>query len=350
MIRPHFGVGLAGGFDVRAVARLTRRIESLGYEDVWIPDERFQRDVYPLLTVAALSSSSLLLGSCVTDPYLRHPMVTAAAAATVDEVSGGRTRVGLGAGLSGFTPLGIQRQRPAVAIREAATVMRQAWSGGAVTFHGEVVRCDGAMLGFPCRPRIPIYIAGRGPRVLQVAGEAGDGVIIGTFASARGLAAALGHVEHGLARSGRHRAEVDVVSWLYVSISDDPEEGLLAVRRAVAVALWGSRPILDQIGITIPAQLREVIDRGIYQLDSSSVDLAASLVPLELTDELAVAGSPNEVCKRLLGLFGMGIDGVGIWLHPPGNAGYDDTLDRLTDVVTQVRRALPAEERGLASA
>jgi 5,10-methylenetetrahydromethanopterin reductase len=344
MTAPHFGLGLAGGFDVAAVATLTRRIEAAGYEDVWIPDERFQRDVYPLLTVAAANSESLVLGTCVTDPYLRHPMVTAAAAATVDEVSKGRVRVGLGAGWSGFTALGIDRRRPAVAIREAVTVMRRAWAGEEVTLEGQVIHCEGALLDFPARARLPIYIAGRGPRILEVAGEIGDGVIIGTFAAKRGLTAALGCVERGLARAGRTRADTDVVSWLYVSIADDPEDALLAVRRAVAVALWGSRPILDQIGISIPARLRDVLDRNTYRLDSAAVELAASLIPLELADELAVAGTSDQVRERLSGIFGMGIDGAAVWLHPPAETSYEDALDGLSEVVAQLRRPATVQE------
>src|ERR1700761_3094700 len=78
-----------------------RLAEEAGYDGLWHADERFFRDCWAGLTVAALSTSRIRLGICVTDPYVRHPALTATAFATVDEISGGRAVLGLGAGISG---------------------------------------------------------------------------------------------------------------------------------------------------------------------------------------------------------------------------------------------------------
>jgi 5,10-methylenetetrahydromethanopterin reductase len=336
---PHFGVGLADGFPIRTVGSLAADVEAKGFDDLWIPDERFERDVFVMLSVAAQRTRRLMLSTCVTDPYIRHPMLTAVAIATLDELTGGRARVALGAGLSGFTALGIERRRPATAIREAIAIMRRAWEGAPVWFDGELLACRGAQLAFPARSDIPVYVAGRGPAVLRAAGELADGVIIGTFSSERTIAAALAQVDRGLARSERTRAALDVTSWLYVAISDDAEQARLAVRRPVAVAVWGSRPILHEIGVRIPRRLEELMDRASYSLSGPALEEAASLVPLELTEDLAVAGTATEVTARLRRILGAGVNGIAGWLHPVPGATYAETLSAFADISAALRLA-----------
>ena len=87
--------------------------EATGYDHFWLADERFFREVYGSLTLVAHHTSRITVGTCVTDPYSRHPALTAMAIATLDEIAGGRAVLGLGAGISGFAELGVKRERPA---------------------------------------------------------------------------------------------------------------------------------------------------------------------------------------------------------------------------------------------
>ena len=77
-------------------AEVARLAEGAGYDHLWLADERFFREVYASLTVAALNTSRITVGTCVTDPYSRHPALTAMAIATLDEISGGRAMLGIG--------------------------------------------------------------------------------------------------------------------------------------------------------------------------------------------------------------------------------------------------------------
>ena len=120
------GALLLGELPAKELASLAHRIEEWGYDYLWLADERFFREVYSSLTLCALNTSRIKLGPCVTDPYSRHPALTAQAIGTLDEISGGRSVLGIGAGISGFTELGIARSRPALAIREAVTLIRLA--------------------------------------------------------------------------------------------------------------------------------------------------------------------------------------------------------------------------------
>src|SRR5262249_47885257 len=76
--------------------RIVRDCEAWGYDYFWHADERFFRDVYANLAVCALETSRIKLGTGVTDPYSRHPALTAMGIATIDELSGGRAVLGIG--------------------------------------------------------------------------------------------------------------------------------------------------------------------------------------------------------------------------------------------------------------
>jgi 5,10-methylenetetrahydromethanopterin reductase len=111
------GLLLLPTYDPARLAALAELAEGTGYDDLWLADERFFREVYASLTLCALSTRRIRLGPCVTDPYSRHPALTAMAIATLDEISTGRAVLGIGAGVSGFRELGVDASRSAVAVR-----------------------------------------------------------------------------------------------------------------------------------------------------------------------------------------------------------------------------------------
>src|SRR5207245_5699809 len=106
-------------------------IEVIGVNRDGRPAERPTLNVYAGLTVTALRTKNVQLGIAVTNPYTRNVGVTAAAAATVDELSGGRVSLGFGAG-GGLGHYGVDRSRPAVAVREAVNVTRPVVAGESV--------------------------------------------------------------------------------------------------------------------------------------------------------------------------------------------------------------------------
>src|SRR6201993_4124416 len=155
---------LLGDAPVAQLVGRARLAEANGYSAVWVADERFYREVYSCLGQIAAHTAKIQLGPCVTDPYSRHPALTAMAIATLDEISGGRAILGIGAGISGFAELGIDRRKSARAIRESIEVIRVLLCGEAVDFEGEVITCKRGRLSFsPPRPTLPIYVASNGP-------------------------------------------------------------------------------------------------------------------------------------------------------------------------------------------
>src|SRR5689334_18056422 len=106
------------------LAERARLAEACGFDAVWVADERFYREVYSVLSQIASATQRIRLGPCVTDPFARHPALTAMAIATLDEISAGRAVLGLGAGVSGFAELDIRPHSRPRAIREAISLTR----------------------------------------------------------------------------------------------------------------------------------------------------------------------------------------------------------------------------------
>ena len=164
---------------VHAVVDAAVHAEAVGCERVWIPDEGISgRECWVTLAAVAAATRRIQLGTGITNAYTRHPGVTAAAVATLDELSGGRAMLGIGAG-GGLTlgPLAIERRAPLTAMRELATTSRALWEGQTVHATGVGGSFHHATLDYG-RADIPIWFAGRGPRVMELGGRFGDGFIL----------------------------------------------------------------------------------------------------------------------------------------------------------------------------
>jgi 5,10-methylenetetrahydromethanopterin reductase len=308
---------------------LAQAAEALGYNYLWQADERFFREVYSGLTFAAVHTSRIALGPCVTDPYSRHPALTAMAVATLDELSGGRAVLVLGAGKSGFGELGITRHKPARAIREAIELIRRLWRGEIASLDGEVIRFHDGRLNFAARPDMRIFVASEGPATLRMAGEVADGVIIGSAASEATLRPALRHVEQGLADAGRSRAQLEIGVRLDACLADDALVARRALKPILLRMLLRYKPDYGPFvtaGLELPPDLKrwlEAFDYRGFSREREKVEAAAEIVPDEFIAPFCLAGSPAEVGAQLRQLQTFGINHVTI--YPVPAAG--DTLE-----------------------
>ena len=141
-------------YEPNELIQLGRLAEDLGYCHLWYTDIRLFRECFIGLAALAGNTSRIALGPGVTDPYSRHPAVTAATMATLDELTGGRAVLGLGLGGTSFKELGITVSKPLTALREAVDVIRRLWRGEEVTVQGKIVSVGGGRLQFtPVRRR-----------------------------------------------------------------------------------------------------------------------------------------------------------------------------------------------------
>lgn len=337
-----FGLGLFPDHPPAEVARLAALAETSGFDSVLVPDERFHRDCYLTLASVAGATRRVRLGPCVTDPYSRHPALTAVAMASLDELAGARAVLGIGAGISGFEALGLTRDHPATAIREAVRLIRRLWAGEAVTQAGRVVQFHGGQLDFPARPAIPVLVAGRGPRILELAGEVADGAIVGALVSPTTLDYAMRHVRAGAARAGRRLDGFEIVLWAHTAIGPDPAQARDAVRMIVAGVLVSSRSVLGDLGVTLSDPLRAELAGVIYGVHSATMARFAARVPDEVLSHFSLAGAGAACLASVARLAGQGVTEIAVvpWLVPGQTLGeFVTTFAR--EVIEPSRRLAP---------
>jgi len=281
------------------LADLAARAEALGYDDFWLADERFFREVYTVLGLAATRTTRIRLGPGVTDPYSRHAALTAMAIATLDEVTGGRAILGLGAGVSGFRELGIDAARSAVAMRESVELIRRLLAGQTVTQKGEQVSVDDGRLDFrPPRAAVPIYVASQREAGCRVAGRVADGAIMQGCVAAPLLQFFRRSVAEGARRAGRDPASVELVGRINVCIADDVRAARDVMRPTIVRSLAAQRPdffTFTAAGLDVPAALRERLLRLAYTHDPTPLGELAPLVPDAFVDAVTLTGPPAVV-------------------------------------------------------
>lgn len=330
-----------GDVDTVRWAELARLAEELRFDVLWHSNERFYREMFVRMTVAALATERLGLGGAIAEPFAVHPAITAQSIATVHELSGGRATLALGAGGSGFPMMGIRRERPALALREAHQVIQGMVSGETVTVEGNVITARDAHLHFLPPQPLPIWIATRGDRALETAGAVSGGVMIATYATAEGLTAARDLVAQGARAAGRELDEIRIMSRVDTCVHPDREQAYAGSRLMVARLLWSSYPdrnFVARMGLEVPAPVEAVIARRDYD----AVEQVAAEIPDELVSAFCWSGTPAEVAARVSAIArDTGIREFGFWvLRAPGQSLEDAASLVAREVVPAVRAAI----------
>lgn len=240
-------LNLMGTAPVGQLIELARQADQAGYRRCWVYDEGLAtRDVYVALAAIATATDRIKLGPGVTNPYVRHPAATATAIATLDELSGGRAFLGLGAGGGlTLTPLGIERQRPLSTVAAMIADLRALWAGERVTRDGGSYSFDGARLDYG-RADIEIIIAGRGPKMLDLGARAADGFYLGYIHKSM-LADAVAELRAGAIAGGRPGPFTITYSTMLARTADDLE----AARAQLTFRLVDSPPeVRELLGMT----------------------------------------------------------------------------------------------------
>ena len=306
-----------GRYPPARLRHLAQLQEACGYETFWYADERFFREVYAGLTFVALHTRTIQVGTMVTDPYTRHPALTAMAVATLDEIAGGRALFGLGAGVAGFAEMQLARQKPAQAMRETIAVVRQLWRGDTVDYHGEVITLTHGRLDFrPVRPHVPVYIASNGPMGLALAGEMAEGVVMQSPVAPALVEWFLHQVRRGARRTGRDLAAIDVVARLNLCIDEDARLAKDVMRPTIVRTLIAQQPHFRTFvtaGLALPPRLMDMITAMGYTHDATLLAPAAALVPDTFVDAVTLAGTVEDVATTVVRLAQQGVTHVMIY-------------------------------------
>jgi alkanesulfonate monooxygenase SsuD/methylene tetrahydromethanopterin reductase-like flavin-dependent oxidoreductase (luciferase family) len=297
MTTPRIGIAFTGGLAPGDIIECVRLAEELGYESAWMA-EGHGGDQFAILAACAVATRQIRLGTSISSVFVRSAPTIAMAAATVDQLSGGRFILGLGSShrVQVEPEHGIAFAQPVQRLRETAEVVRTLVRDGVASYQGKVIRIERFDLWFmPSRREIPIYLAGLFPTMLGICGEIAQGVIL-TWSTLDAVGRVTPYVTAGARRAGRRPEDVEIVSLLPCAVAQTREMARERLRPSVATYAGYfpryNRLMAESGFVEAAATIKRMWDTG---------DRAAAVraVPDALVDAVSAAGTPAEVRARV---------------------------------------------------
>lgn len=322
-------------------APLAHLCEELGFDYLWHSNERFYREMFIRMTSSAIATQTIQIGGAVAEPFAVHPVITAQALATLDELSSGRATVAIGAGGSGFKMMGIKRQHSARAIREAYSMMRMLLDGSEVTFKGKVNSAFEARLQFKPSRAIPLWVATRGDLTLQSSGEYADAVMIATNAASEGISESINLIKKGIHKAGRSLENIRLMSRVDTCVHHDREKAYQGTRIMIARILAMSYPdrnFVKRAGLDVPQKMEELL----AQKDPDKIMAASQMIPDEFVSAFCWAGTPEMVSEQVISIAReTGLREFGFWLLlAPGQSRSDAVRLLADEVIPLIKKSL----------
>lgn len=290
------GLGLLGAPAVPEMVALAQMAEANDFESIWIAETRMTRDGIAPCAAIAVATSRIKIGTGIINVYTRGAVLIGVSFVGLDEISGGRIIMGLGAGSPlVLLPQGVEFNKPLTRLRETIDVVQPLLRGEEVTFQGETIQVHGAQLeARPLREHIPLYLGVTGPKALALAGEKGDGVMLNAFLPTSYVERALQRIDAGARRAGKRVDDVDIASAIVVSVDEDSAKAKNRARGFIALYLSLFPNIAQETGLP-----DELIARTRQSFQSEGPETAARHIDDTVVDMLTASGTPEECRCRI---------------------------------------------------
>lgn len=286
----------------QACVEQARAAEAAGIDAIWFAENPFARGIMTAATACALATRAQSIGAGVFNPFGRHPTLIAMEIGALDELSGGRARLGIGSGLGhAVERMGFSTKRALTTLREAIAIVRALLRGEEVNHTGTVFNVQRVKLDYRARADIPIFMAARGDNAVKTAGEIADGMIVSNMCGA-GFAAKAVQALHASARAAGRASMPGVVQYMPCVPRPDRADAFRGARRAVAEML----PAYWALAQKLPGAKNALLDgTGLAEDDIAAAVgrlAAGEAADLALDDRYAraftIAGNADD-CREL---------------------------------------------------
>jgi F420-dependent oxidoreductase-like protein len=329
---------------------LAREADRLGYSVVWAA-EAYGSDAPTVLAWVAAQASRVDIGSAVMQIPARTPATTAMTAATLDTLSGGRFRLGLGVSGPQVSEgwYGVPFAKPLARTREYIDIVRMALARDRVRYAGSTYTLpvpDGPgkalrLTVHPVREHIPIYLGAVGPKNLELAGEITDGWLA-LFYSPEHAHELLPHVGAGRAKAGKTLDGFDVVVSASMSVGDDLPAAAAPLRAMAALYVggMGSQEQNFYNRLAVRMGYADAAARVQERYLARDYEGAADAVPFEFIDRTALLGPPGRIAERMAAFAASGVTTLAV---APLAATLDDRLRALTTAIEALDKSGTAQ-------
>jgi F420-dependent oxidoreductase-like protein len=294
-----------------SVAR-AKAAERLGFESVWVTQLPNARDAALVLAAYANATQRVRFGTGILPIYTRHPTAMVQMAATLDELSGGRFILGIGVShkVTVETMWGLHLDSPVDAMREYLDIVRTSLRDGGCAIDGKYFSAHWAYSG-PRRAEMPVMISALNPRMLELAGERADGIVLYMCSPAYIRNHIIPAVTAGRQKAGKPLDGFEIVAAVPVSLTTD---------RA------GAQSVFRQ---TVERYANLPYYRKMMDASGFATELAAGEVSEEMLDELGGIGDEEQVrdAIRRYREAGVTLPGAGPFSGHKGAAGFEATLE-----------------------
>ena len=282
---------------------LAKYAEEKGFEAVWQAESRLVRDAIVPMAAYAAVTERIKIGSGVINNWTRNIGLLAATFLTLDDLAPNRIICGIGAWWDPLAKnVGIDRRKPLKAMRETIYVMRKLLNMERVTFHGEFHHVDGIELDVVHgrrEPRnVPIYIGATGPKMMELAGEIADGVVLNYCVPPEYNDMAMEHLEKGARKAGRSVDDLDRPQLVVCSVDYDRQKALDGAR-ALLTQYLAQQPHIAKASGVKPEVVQEIQSILGWPATEEQIHKAMHLVPDDLVQRITASGTPEEVKAKV---------------------------------------------------
>ena len=292
------GLYLQDKHPIRDGMEYVRYAEERGFEAVWQAESRLVREATVPMAAYAAVTSRIGIGSGVVNNWTRNTGLLAATFSTLDDLAPGRVKLGIGAWWDPLAAkVGIHRHRTLEAMRETVEVTRRLLAMERVTFHGEFVEMDDVEIdivhGDRSPKKVPIYIGATAMKMMALAGEIGDGVLLNYLVGPDYNRTAMAALAEGAARVGRTVDDIDRPQLVVCSLDDDRSVALDRARELVTQYLGQQPHIMKASGVD-PSLLEEIGAVLTWPASAEEIEQAMHLVPDDVVQLITASGTPEE--------------------------------------------------------
>ena len=293
------GLCFDGFYSIQEMIELARLADDTGMESLWMSDHLCFRDSLTTSMALLAATKTIKVAPAPMSPYSRHPIISAMSIATMEEFAPGRVVASPGTGnAAALKEAGMESPRPLKTMREYVEILRRFLRGESVNFQGEMFTINGAKMGFVPSTPIKMYLTAVRPRMLQLGGEIGEGVLLSAGCAPGYIRKCVGDIEKGAQRVGKQLKEVDVAGFVTASVADDPRQAVDANKMFLAY-IFRNTHHAENIRLGGGSVDQEGVAAAVGKRDWEA---AKNYISDEVVLAHSVAGTPAE-CRRQLESF-----------------------------------------------